>query len=42
MLEDRIQDLNSVSCGIVQLYFYDNLFNPNEYSKIQGKAKLRQ
>ena len=40
MVEDRVQDLNSVTCGIFQLYFYDNLFNPNENSKIQDKAKL--
>ena len=26
MVEDRIQDLNSVTCGIFQIYFY--LFNP--------------
>ena len=42
MVEDRVQDLNSVTCGIFQLYFYDNLFNPNEDSKIQGKAKLNK
>ena len=40
MVEDRVQDLNSATCGIFQLYFYDNLFNPNEKSKIQGKANL--
>ena len=34
MVEDRVQDLNSVTCGIFQLYFYDNLFNPNKNSKI--------
>ena len=42
MVEDRVQDLNSVTCGIFQLYFYDNLFNPNENSKIQDKAKLNK
>ena len=40
MAEDRVQDLNSSTCGIFQLYFYDNLFNPNENSKIQGDRKL--
>ena len=30
MVEDRIQDLESSTCGIFQLYFYENLFNPNE------------
>ena len=40
MVEDRVQDLNSSTCGIFQLYFYDNLFNPNENSKIQGNTKF--
>ena len=40
MVEDRVQHLNSSTCGIFQLYFYDNLFNPNENSKIQGNTKL--
>ena len=40
MVEDRVQDLNSSTCGIFQLYFYDNLLNPNENSKIQGNTKL--
>ena len=42
MVEDRIQNLDSVTCGIFQLYFYDNLFNPNENSKIQDKARLNK
>ena len=42
MIEDRIQDLNSVTCGMFQLYFYDNLFNSNENSKIQDKTKLNK
>ena len=37
MVEDRVQDLDSVSCGIFQMYFYDNLFNPDQNSKIQNK-----
>ena len=37
MVEDRVQDLNSVTCGIFKIYFYDNLFNPDENSKIQKK-----
>ena len=40
MIEDRIQDLDSSTCGIFQFYFYDNLFNPNENSKIQADTKL--
>ena len=42
MLEDRLQDLNSCTCGIFQLYFYDNLFNPNENNKIQNNTKLNK
>ena len=42
MVEDgrRIQNLDSVTCGILQLYFYDHLFNSN--SKIQDKARLNK
>ena len=40
MVEDRVQNLDSLTCGIFQLYFYDNLFNPNENSKTQDKARL--
>lgn len=39
MVEDRIQDLNSATCGIFQIYFYDNLFNSDENSKIQKKQR---
>ena len=42
MVKDRIQNLTSVTCGIFQLYFYDKVFNPNENSKIQDKAKLNK
>ena len=42
MAKDRIQNLNSVTSGIFQLHFYDNLFNPNEISKIQDKARLNK
>ena len=42
MVEDRLQDIDSSTCGIFQLYFYDNLFNPNENSKIQAKTKLNK
>ena len=39
-VEDRLQDLDSRACGIFQLYFHYNLFNPDENSKIQGNTKL--
>ena len=42
VVKDRIQDLNSVTCGIFQIYFYDNLFNPDKNSKIQNKTKLNK
>ena len=42
MVEDRLQNLDSATCGIFQIYFYQNLFNPEENSKIQGNAKLNK
>ena len=40
MVDDRLQDLASDTCGIFQLYFYTNLFLPNEDSKIVNNTKL--
>ena len=42
MAEDRIQDLDSNTCEIFQLYFYENMFNPNQNSKIQNHTKLKK
>ena len=42
VVEDRIQDLNSSTCGIFQLHFYENLFNPDKNSKIQNENKLEK
>ena len=42
MVEDRLQDLESGTCSIFQIYFHQNLFNPNENSKIQGETKLNK
>ena len=42
VVEDHIQDLDSVTCSIFQIYFYDNLLNPNENRQIQNKAKLNK
>ena len=42
MVEDRMQNLDCATCGIFQLYFYNNLFNPDENSKIQDKARLNR
>ena len=41
-VEDRVQDRNSLTCGIFQIYFYDNLFNPDESSKIHDKKRLNK
>ena len=41
-VEDRVQDWNSSTCGIFQLYFYDNLFIPDEKSKIQNNNRLNK
>ena len=40
MLEDPIENTETVTCGIFQLYFYENLFNPKADSKIQNDKKL--
>ena len=42
MIKDRLQDLESSRCGIFQIYFYENLFNPDKNSKIQGEKKLNK
>ena len=42
MVEDWVQNLSSAICGIFQIYFCDNLFNPDENSKIQDKARLNK
>ena len=42
MVEHRVQDLNFVTCGIFQIYLYDNLFNPDKNSKIQNKKRLNK
>ena len=42
MVEDQIQDLDSSTCGIFQLYFYENLFNPDQNSKIQIDTKFKK
>ena len=42
MVEDRLQDLDSSTCGISQIYSYENLFNPDQNSKIQSERKLNK
>ena len=37
-----VEDLETVTCGIFQIYFYENLFNPDKNSSIQGETKLKK
>ena len=40
MAEGLIHSLDTVTYGIFQIYFYNNLFNPNVNSKIQNNKNL--
>ena len=40
MVDDQLQDLQSDTCGLFQLYFYTNLFLPRENSKILNNKIL--
>ena len=40
MVDDCLQDLDSDTCGIFQLYFYTNLFLPSYKSKTMNSKKL--
>ena len=42
LIEDRIQDLDSSTCGIFQFYFYENPFNPDKDGKIQNESKFKR
>ena len=42
ILENQIQDLISTNCGQFQLYFYKNLFDPDEKSKILSHGTLNK
>ena len=37
-----VQHLDSATCGVFQIYFYNNLFNPDKNSKIQKKKRLKK
>ena len=37
---DPVQSLDTVICGIFQMYRYNNLFNPDINSKMQNNKKL--
>ena len=40
MLEEPFQKLKTFTCGAFQLFFFENLFETNEESKIQKDKKL--
>ena len=40
MVEDRLQYLKTSTCGIFQIYFYKNLFDPEEETKINRETRL--
>ena len=40
MAEDPIQMTDSVTCGYFQLYFYEDLFDPDETNKMQNNKRL--
>ena len=40
ILENAVQNLLSATCGSFQLYFYKNLFDPCERSKILNCQRL--
>ena len=42
ILQNQLQDLTSTNCGEFQLYFYKNLFDPNEKSKILSHRTLNK
>ena len=42
ILENSVQDLISPNCGEFQLYFYKNLFDPDEKSKILNHQTLNK
>ena len=42
MLDDRLRDLTTDTCGIFQLYFYKNLFDPNSDFKILNHEFLTE
>ena len=42
VIEDRIQDLDSVTGGNFQMHFYNNLFNLNKDSKIQNRTRPKK
>ena len=42
MAEDRVQDLDSVTCSLFQIYFYENFFNSDESHIIKNKKRVNK
>ena len=42
ILENNVKDLFGSTCGLFQLYFYKNLFDPDEKSKILNHENLNK
>ena len=42
MVEGRLQDSDSSTCRIFQIYFFENLFNPPKVSQILKETKLKK
>ena len=42
ILENNLQDLTSTNCGLFQLYFYKNLFDPEGKSKLINHENLNK
>ena len=40
IVEDQLQELTTYTCGIFELYFYKNLFNPLSDNKITNDEFL--
>ena len=42
MLDEPIQMETTITCGPFQLHFYENLFFPNENSKLHSYKKINK
>ena len=40
LVDDKVQEIYSDTCGLFHLYFYKNLFDPDENSKILNDEHL--
>ena len=42
ILEHPVQEITSSTCGLFQFYFYKNIFDPDESSKIINHETLNK